>query len=225
MIALLESLPPAELTSLVLAGEEVARHERSLWGIGDDPTTLLTGGGRATPFRHYPEGDVYDFATHSQFYYHIHRGNEYGHVHLFLRPKGMPPGIRPQVAVDGDPDAPCHLIAVGFGPDGHAAELFTTNRWVTGEAWYCAASIARMLPRFAITGGRHSRVGAWLTSLVALFRPVIVELACQRDAEVERWRHAHPGRDALDDADLEVTSRQQISVPSWRADLQYALER
>ncbi|MBF0324413.1 MAG: hypothetical protein HQL42_05005 [Alphaproteobacteria bacterium] len=225
MTALLESLPPAELTSLILAGEEVARLEQALRAAGDDPAGLLTGGGRVAPFRHYPEGDVYDFATHSQFYYHIHRGNEYGHIHLFLRPKGMPPEIRPLVGIEGEPDAPCHLIAVGFGPDGSAAELFTTNRWVTGEAWYSAESVARMLPYFSVTGGRHARVGAWLTALVALFRPIIVALACERDAEIERWRQAHPGADALDDAALEVTSRRQISVSAWRADLQNALER
>ena len=50
---------------------------------------------------HYPDGDVYDFETHGQYYYHAHpkeeRPGEHGHFHTFLRPDGMPPGATPAV--------------------------------------------------------------------------------------------------------------------------------
>ena len=64
---------------------------------------------------HYPEGDVYDFETHGQYYYHAHpkeeRPGEHGHFHTFLRPDGMPPGIRPAPVEDftmpENPDDAC----------------------------------------------------------------------------------------------------------------------
>ncbi len=225
MSALLESLAYPDLERLIAAGETVARLDAEMAAAGGDPPSLLAGAARAVPFRHYPEGDVYDFTSHSQFYYHVHRGNEFGHLHLFLRPKGMPAGLLPTVPVPDAPDAPCHLVAVGFDADGAVSELFTTNRWVTGEAWYPAAAVAAMLPYFSIGKGRYRPVGEWLTALLVLFGPVIVDLLSRRDAEVERWSHAHPGRAVLDDGGLEILSRQPVSVPLWRRSLDDALKR
>ena len=91
---------------------------------------------------HYPKGDVYDWETHAQYYYHAHpaeeRSGEHGHFHCFLRPKGMPPGVKPAALPDtvapGDPnDALCHLVAISMDRAGFPIRLFTTNRWVTGE--------------------------------------------------------------------------------------------
>jgi hypothetical protein len=225
VIAVLESLTGDELLRLAEAGRSLARFEAEMRAAGENPVSMLTKGSRLVPFRHYPEGDVYDFATHSQFYFHAHRGNEKGHVHLFLRPRGMPAGICPEVAVPGDKDAPCHLVAVGMDERGRVEELFTTNRWVTGEAWYAAADIARMLPGFSVAMGPYRLVGQWLTALVSLYRPVIGELAVRRDASVALWRGQHPDRDALDDAGLEVTSRQPVDVAAWTCAVESALKR
>lgn len=111
---------------------------------GESPLSLLLGGsGRlAQPGRHYPLGDIYDSASHTQAYYHRHTDAEFGHLHLFVRPKGMPEGMRPLVAT-GQADAPCHLAAVVLNGAGQAVELFTTNRWVTGEDWYAAGAMDR----------------------------------------------------------------------------------
>lgn len=222
----LAQLSRGDLAALAAAGDEVARLEAAMRAAGTPPAMLLTGGGNPVEFRHYPEGDVYDFASHSQFYYHTHRGGEHGHVHLFLRPKGMPPGLTPTVAVADGKGAPCHLVAVGFGADGWLAELFTTNRWVTGEAWYEAAAIKRMLPRFSVTtDGPAGVAGRWLTALVTLFRPLIGELADRRDAAVACWSLAHPAGNPLEDAALEITSRAMVSVAEWQAALEKALRK
>ena len=76
------------------------------------------GGGAAdsagdiVEWRHYPAGEVYDSASHAQYFYHRHPGParmrpaekpgagpgakiEHGHFHLFLRGGGMPAGITP----------------------------------------------------------------------------------------------------------------------------------
>jgi len=60
----------------------------------------LRGGGVFYEWNHYPEGDVYDPDSHAQYYYHAHPpqlrgGDEHGHFHTFLRPRGMPSGTMP----------------------------------------------------------------------------------------------------------------------------------
>src|SRR3546814_14192456 len=61
---------------------------------------LLKNNGTFYEWDHYPPGDVYDHETHGQYYYHAHAADqrfdgEHGHFHTFVRPKGMPPGVRP----------------------------------------------------------------------------------------------------------------------------------
>lgn len=226
MTSLLARLSRPDLVALAAAGDELARLEAGMEAAGQTPVQLLTGGAVAAEFRHYPPGDAYDFASHSQFYYHIHRGGEHGHAHLFLRPKGMPPGLKPAIAVTDDQDAPCHLVAVGFGADGWLDQLFTTNRWVTGEAWYAAEAVKAMLPRFRVLSpGPLGPATQWLNALVALFRPRIADLADRRDAAVAAWSRAHPDVDPLEDPDLEIPSRARVAVEDWRAEVAAALQR
>jgi hypothetical protein len=59
--------------------------------------------GDIADWRHYPADEVYDAASHAQYFYHRHpeaasAGGEHGHFHLFLRGEGMPPGITPLFA-------------------------------------------------------------------------------------------------------------------------------
>lgn len=219
-------LSPGDLTAMAEAGDRLAVLEAAMRAEGLSPRALLVGEEEPERFRHYPPGDVYDFGSHAQYYFHSHRDGESGHVHLFLRPLGMPANCRPRVAAGGA-DSPCHLIAVGFGRNGFANELFTTNRWVTGESWYDAAEVARILPCFHVDGsGAGGRVGRWLTALVALYRPLIATLAQRRDATVSAWQAGHGGdsfNDALNDERLEVTSHAAIDVSLWRKALALAL--
>ena len=203
------------LLRALAAGEAADQAWRSMAG---GPVRLLMGSEPQEAFRHYPAGDVYDFGSHAQFYYHGHRDAEFGHIHLFQRPRGMPAGL---VAAEpsAEADAPCHLIAVGLGPGGVPVELFTTNRWVTGESWYDAPAVKRMLAALRLsTTGRLAPVAAWLGALVAFYRPVLERLVDERDQAVADWRQAHGDRDALGDERLEVTSRRTID---FAADLDW----
>lgn len=183
---------------------------------------LLKHEGTFYEWNHYPEGDVYDQETHSQYYYHAHpadeRPGEHGHFHTFLRPKGMPPGIRPADVDDYEPpddpdDALSHLIAVSMDPKGFPIKLFTTNRWVTGEVWYSAADVCRLLPCFAIDHAQPSwPVNIWITGLVTLFRPQVRLLVEARDKAIERWMASHPEGNTFEDRDLEVTSELVVDV-------------
>ena len=137
------------LERMATAGHEVRETVRALANTGDNPVSEMLH--HQAPFAvwdHYPKGDVYDWKTHSQYYFHAHppsesRFPEHGHFHTFLRPKGMPIGVKP-APVDGfampeDPnDALSHLVAISVDEDGQPLRLFTTNRWVTGEVWYNA---------------------------------------------------------------------------------------
>lgn len=217
------TIPLAELEEMRDAGERVRECYWVLSKTNDNIVgELLKHEGTFYEWNHYPEGDVYDQETHSQYYYHAHpadeRPGEHGHFHTFLRPKGMPPGIRPADVDDYEPpddpdDALSHLIAVSMDPKGFPIKLFTTNRWVTGEVWYSAADVCRLLPRFAIDHAQPSwPVNIWITGLVTLFRPQVRLLVEARDKAVERWMASHPEGNTFEDRDLEVTSELAVDV-------------
>ena len=92
----LRKWPVAELETMARAGEQILECYRVLEKTGGNVVAeVLRGQGTFYEFDHYPDGDVYDPETHSQFYYHAHREGEHGHFHTFLREKGMPADCRP----------------------------------------------------------------------------------------------------------------------------------
>lgn len=189
-------------------------------------------------WRHYPEGEVYDPASHAQYFYHRHRGSarrciagpiEHGHFHLFLRGEGMPAGITPlllpELAVANAPaprqsaplklgrsDKVCHLVALAVDGKGEPLRLFTTNRWVTGETWYRADDVIRMLDRFRVQSDHPSALlNRWIGALVGLFQPEIATLLRDRDKAIleQRWRWRG---NVLEDSRLEITSSLDIDL-------------
>lgn len=191
----------------------------------------LRGYGTFYEMNHYPEGDVYDGETHSQYYYHNHRGilGEHGHFHTFLRASGMQPEMQP-VAYNGEVEWPrganalSHLIAISMDVHGFPIGLFATNRWVTGEAWYAADDVINMLDRFTIDHAKPNlSVNIWISSMFVLFRPQIVALIKQRDIVVDDWRQSHPGVDVFEDRELEVTGELFVSVDEQVKQIEQAL--
>jgi len=220
----LDSLSTGALEAMAEAGQEVVEVHRVLAKTGDNVVgELLRGHETFFEWDHYPPGDVYDNEFHGQFYYHAHPPdqrfeNEHGHFHTFMRPKGMPAGIKP-APVPGfkKPDDPddelSHLIAIAMTKEGHPFRLFAVNRWVTGEVWYTAGDVTSLLDRFKIDHTRPSwPVNRWVTGMVALFRPQIVALLVARDRAVADWSEAHPDVDVYEDRELEITAFLNISV-------------
>lgn len=233
----LAQLSRGELEHMAEAGQEVVEVHRVLAKTGDNVVgELLRGHETFYEWDHYPPGDVYDAETHAQYYYHAHPPDqrfegEHGHFHTFLRPKGMPDGIAP-AKVPGytppqDPnDALSHLIAIAMDKHGIPFRLFTVNRWVTGEVWYEAGDVERMLEHFAIDHARPSwPVNRWVTGMLHLFRPQIVELLRARDSSVELWRQKHPDRDVYEDRELEVTSYADIDLETQVRSVTEALQQ
>ena len=220
----LDSLPVEVLETMAAAGAEVLEVHRVLAKTGDNIVgELLKHNGTFYEWDHYPPGDVYDHLTHGQYYYHAHAADqrfegEHGHFHTFVRPKGMPWGIRPAkvpgfVAPEDPNDALSHLVAIAMTPGGLPFRLFTVNRWVTGEVWYRAEDVIRLLDVFAIDHAQPSwPVNRWVSAMVALFKPQIADLLRARDDKVAGWQDRNPDSDVFEDRDLEVTSFLDVSI-------------
>ena len=144
---------------------------------------------------------------------------EHGHFHTFVRQPGMPQGMQPVPHADasepwpGGRDALCHLIGISMDAYGFPMGLFTTNRWVTDEAWYRASDAMQLLERFQIDHAAPSwPVNRWISAMFVLFRPQMRALLAQRDAAVADWAVRHPGADVFEDRQLDITSWLAISV-------------
>ncbi len=217
----LSNLPREQLERMAEAGLQIIECYRvmkkgSLNIVGE----MLKGQGEFYELDHYPNDDVFDSDTHSQYYYHAHRADagEHGHFHTFLRQPGMPDGTLP-VPYDGDEpwptgkDALSHLIAISMDAYGYPLGLFATNRWVTAEAWYKAEDVIAMLDHFQIDHAFPSwPVNLWLSSMLVLFRPQIEVLLHERDQVVAQWVATHPDVDVFEDRKLDLTGYIAISV-------------
>ncbi|MFE8072930.1 hypothetical protein QQM79_17865 [Marinobacteraceae bacterium S3BR75-40.1] len=219
-------LSGAELDSLVSAAARVQECYRVLDKAGLNIVgEVLRGQGTFYEMEHYPQGDVFDRQTHSQYYYHAHRKDvaEHGHFHTFLRAGALPAGLAPVASLRHETPWPegeqaiAHLIAVSMDAWGVPVGLFATNRWVTDETWYRAADLIPLLPRFQIDHAWPSwPVNIWLTELVSLYRFHIAALLRERDQVIE----AHRGdSNVLENRDLEVLSSLPIDVDDWQRQL------
>ena len=230
----MSTLSPETLTSMLAGGEEIEECYRVMAKTGDNVVgELLRNQGTFYQWNHYPNGDIYDHATHSQYFYHAHvkgqRRGEHGHFHTFLRAKGMPAGIAP-IAYNGDAEWPVddkalsHLIGISMNPKGFPIGLFSVNRWVTGEAWYTADDVVAMFGRFNIDHASPSwPANRWITAMLRLFHPQIIELVYKRDVVIADWQRKYPDRDVYEDRDLEITSTMAISVDKQIAGVRAAL--
>ena len=177
---------------------------------------VTEGAGDIAAWQRYPAGEVYDPDNHVQYFYHCHSppvgsapGSEHGHFHLFLRAEGIPAGITPLVLPElavanapvppqsaplkrGERDEVVHLVAIAIDWRGEPVRLFTTNRWVTGETWYCADDVIRMLDRFQVSGDMPSAVlNRWIGAMVRLFQPEIAGALSQAASRTGRPAKIH----------------------------------
>jgi hypothetical protein len=223
------------------AAAALRRCRAELAACGGSIVREATGGADAiVDWRHYPESDAYDPLTHLQYFFHRHAAPagprppwpvECGHFHLFLRGEGFPAGISPLVFADSAvaaevPPAPqsaplsrgrraevCHLIAIAVDAAGAPIGLFTTNRWVTGETWYRAEDMIRLIEQISFDAVRPATLlDRWIAALVRLFAADIALVLQRRDRAILDWRWRRPRRNALEDPQLEITSHAAIDL-------------
>jgi len=234
----------AEIEPMAAAAAVIADCRRELAARDRDILSeVMAREETASEWRHYPEGDVYDPKSHAQYFYHVHPVNgrsvrEHGHFHTFLRAEGMPAGtmplILPEIAVADVPALPpqapplrrgsreevSHLVAIAVDSRGEPIRLFTTNRWVTGETWYRAEDVIRMLDRFAITEIEPSEtLNRWICAILRLFRPQIAALLRMRDETVMAWRRRRRIQ-VFEDPALAITSSLDIGCEAQLAFLE-----
>ncbi len=230
-------LSDERIERLAEAGAQVLDVFRVLAKSGDNVVgELLRDTGTFYEWDHYPKGDVYDSESHSQYYYHAHpadeRPGEHGHFHTFVRPKGMPEGMKPAPLDDYEPpedpdDALSHLIGISMDKHGLPIRLFTVNRWVTGEIWYAPLDVIALVDLFDIDLAHPSwPVNRWVTGMVALFSPQIAELVHARDARIAELEKTRDGKDSIyEDRAIEVTSSLDVVVDDQLAAINKEIER
>ena len=231
---------PAEIERMASAAAVVGDCRRELAARNRNIVSEALADKPVSEWRHYPDGEVYDPKSHAQYFYHTHpvKGRplrEHGHFHTFLRAEGMPVGaaplILPEIAVADMPALPpqappikrgtreevSHLVAIAVDCRGEPIRLFTTNRWVTGETWYRADDVVRMLDRFAITEVEPSEtLNRWVAAMLRLFRPQIAALLRMRDETVMAWRRRRRTH-VFEDPALEITSSLDIGLDAQLA--------
>jgi hypothetical protein len=225
-----------EIAAMQAAASIVKEMRGAAAGDAGGPLTAVAAAADTlVPWQHYPAGDVYDPFTHAQYFFHTHLAahrapREHGHFHTFLRAEGMPPGVAPLVLPEtavadassippqaaplkrGHRDEVSHLVGVTVDAGGEPIRLFTTNRWVTGETWYRADDVIRMLDYFALAGGDGPvLLNRWLGAVVALFRPQITSLLRLRDEAVMGWRRRRR-TNVFEDTRLEITSSLAVDI-------------
>ena len=206
------------------------------------------GAATIADWRHYPDGEVFDPKSYAQYFFHAHPATtrparERGHFHTFLRAEGMPVGVAPlllpELAVAdvaarppqaapikrGERDEVSHLIAIAVDFRGEPIRLFTTNRWVTGETWYPADDVIRMLGQFTVADVAPSEaLNRWVGAMIQLFQPQIVALLRARDEAVMAWRRRRRTH-VFEDVRLEITSSLDIALDDQFAFLDRARSR
>lgn len=178
-------------------------------------------------WEHYPAGDAIDRTTGCQYYYHCHapargpRRHQHGHFHLFARldcrrhriDARFEARFLESLGVAAQAAEPlAHLIGIALTPKGLPCELFTVNRWITGDRMLSAQAVQRALAGFALHEAGDPLVNRWLAALVRLFQPQIARLLECRDrrlrAAARRARRVSP----LEDRRLEVLARLPIDL-------------
>ncbi len=205
-------LSTSRLIDMQIAGEEILRWEGILDKTGTNVIKeVIRQQGPLDKFKHYPQNDIIDPETYSQYYYHRHREGEHGHFHVFLHRNGMPKTVTLSTSPITLPYA--HIIAISMNDSGNAISLFTTNQWVTGEDWYTAVEVAHMMEYIKIGHAYPSwPTNQWMNAMMRLFYPQILYLIHKRDDVLTFWNQKHPGMHIFDNHDLEILSEQPISV-------------
>jgi len=225
----LTDLPRDQLMAMQAAGQEARRCMAALGKVGYNLVgEVLKDQGQFVKLTHYPKGDVYDRDSHSQYYYHAHRDGEHGHFHCFLRAAGMPGGVAPvpEAATHEWPKgdkALAHLVAISMDRFGVPLRMFTTNQWVTGETWYPAADMLRMIDRFSVDHAFPSwPTNLWLTAMFGLFRPQIAALIAARDTAFSAHAATAQG-DPYEDRGFETITECPINIDAQMTAIAAAL--
>lgn len=194
------------------AGRAVLDYTQRLAGQGRSVLDIVLNEKELEDWAMYPwDGGVIDKKTRSQYFYHAHpQSPEHGHFHVFY-------SHRNQIV---------HLAAISLDDQGQPMELFTVNRWVTGDFYIPAGKLSGYITQFRIANNSFDReVGEYLRNLLILYQAEIGALMQQRERVFADYRATHDGREPYEDRDLDVTSNLEIQIENQVAALEQELQR
>ncbi len=191
----LDTLDDKQLTAMHYAGQEVMHWQAVLQKTEDTPITELL---------RYE--DVLDYDT------------EYPPETVQDHETGIPTKIRAvKPAVTGEHSnkfrTHCHLAAIVTTGKGEPKSLFTINHWSAHDARYSTGDMVKILDRFDVSHAVPSYpLNRWVSALMRFFRPQLIQLFKDREVTLAEFAQAMPDIPAMENEDLEVTSKVDISV-------------
>jgi len=225
----LADLSENQLQKMRKAGEAMITAERQLAKAGHSLVERIVGDPSSfEPWKRYPEPDVFDYESGSQYYFHAHddRPQEYGHFHLFLREEALPMDAEAFRVTSDEDSAIAHLVAISMDRRGRPLKLFTTNGWVTSEDFYPATEIIAALSKFDVN---HTHpclaLNQWLSAAVVFFGPHIQALLRGRDTRLAPFAKEKSWEQVLEDRTWEVITRMEVSPEAQMREIVTKLAR
>jgi hypothetical protein len=175
--------------------------------------------------RHFPEDDVFDPATGSQYFLHRHAaGHAPASVHIHFFQRWTPPELQLQ----GSKTITTHLAALELNALGQPQAWFVVNQWVVGDYWQPADDTIRLFRDWKITTPDEGRgkdipklCHQWLSAYLKLnLVSIIYPLLRERDKVLDKLIDAYPGENVLEDRTHEVLGYQLVEfnsqLDSWK---------
>jgi hypothetical protein len=165
--------------------------------------------------RHFPDDDVFDPGTGSQYFLHRHAaGIAPASVHLHFFQRWTPPELN----LPGSETISTHLAALELNALGEPHAWFVVNQWVVGDYWQPADDTIRLFSDWKILtpdDGRGKDIPElchqWLSAYLKLsLASIIYPLLRERDDVLDKLIDAFPGVNVLEDRAHEVLGYQSV---------------
>ncbi|MCH9614737.1 MAG: hypothetical protein SP1CHLAM54_12960 [Chlamydiia bacterium] len=187
----LERLPTERLKKMLSAGKEVENWQHILAKTDETFLTEFMKSQRGLRrMTHLPIGDVVDKDSRSHYYYHVNRGEEFGHFHLYYD-------------VPAKTSGSVHLVAVSTDHRGTPIRLFLPGKKNSGDRLCSYQELSKYLDKFHVNHAYPSWIcNQYLGAVVQLFYPQILMMVEERDRLF---------KDALD---TKILSEVPVSIPT-----------
>ncbi len=165
--------------------------------------------------RHFPEDDVFDSSTGSQYFLHRHAaGNALDSVHIHFFQRWAPAELN----LPNSQTISTHLAALELDALGEPHAWFVVNQWVVGDYWQSADETIRLFSDWKIATPEEDRGNEipelchqWLSAYLKLnLASTIYPLLRERDDVLDKLIDAFPGVNVLEGRAHEVLGYQLI---------------
>lgn len=169
--------------------------------------------------RHFPEDDVFDPVTGSQYFLHRHAvGSAPPAVHLHFFQRWRPAELQLQ----GGGTITTHLAGLELNALAEPVAWFVVNQWVVGDYWQPADDTVRLFRDWRIEAPQEGRgkeipdiCHQWLEAYLKLsLSAIIYPLLRERDSRLDRLVDSYPGTNVLESKSHEVLGYHRINFKS-----------